>query len=276
MFLIKGYSRSLLQKISHCGDDYYWGRIPPPSPECPRCPGPSSLVSSMKSLSASKGPTVTPGILSYSNLPLAALFGAFALLTFTDIAFASGPHEKVIYSFQDSNGTHPDGENATTGLVADQAGNLYGTTLFGGSGAAPGCDVGGCGTVFQLSPPATQGGAWTESVLYNFGVVSRDGILPSGVIFRNGVLYGETQGGGTGSNGTVFLLARRNGNWSEGVLYNFTGSEGSRPVGGLISDSAGNLYGTVHAGGNSYCISGCGAVFGLAPPSRYGNPGPET
>jgi uncharacterized repeat protein (TIGR03803 family) len=334
---------------------------------------------------------VTRRILSYSNLLAAVLFGAAAILMFIDSALASGPHERVIYSFQDSNGTHPDGENATTGLVADQAGNLYGTTRaggtvaacscgtvyelsppatkggawtetvlysflggsndgatpsgtlifdragnlygttlgggsnntgtvfklsppatqggswtetvlfifpadgshgswtqgklafdgvgnlygtteFGGSGATPNCDVGGCGTVFQLSPPATQGGAWTESVLYNFGVVSLDGILPWGVIFRNGVLYGETQGGGTGSNGTVFLLVRKNGNWSEAVLYNFTGSEGSGPVGGLISDSAGNLYGTTHAGGNSYCIAGCGTVFELSPPAVSGNP----
>src|ERR1017187_1926079 len=82
-----------------------------------------------------------------------------ASLIFASSALATGQTEVVLYSFGASGSS--DGQNPFAGLIADKAGNFYGTTQSGGS-------FGG-GTVFQLSPPLTKGGAWTETVLYSFG-----------------------------------------------------------------------------------------------------------
>ncbi|HET6177781.1 MAG TPA: choice-of-anchor tandem repeat GloVer-containing protein, partial [Candidatus Sulfotelmatobacter sp.] len=79
-------------------------------------------------------------------------------------ALAARPAEHLLYSFPFSSGA-PNG-----GLVADSAGNLYGTTRAGGNGS---------GTVFELSPPAAAGGSWTESVLYAFNSNGiNDGSMP--------------------------------------------------------------------------------------------------
>lgn len=181
--------------------------------------------------------------------------------------------EKVLFFFASdgSQGKWPSGT-----LIFDGMGNLYGTTE--GGGALRGCVA--CGTVFQLKPPATQGAAWTESLLYTFGSVTNDGLQPGpGLVLRAGALYGTTQVGGPTQDGTVFELVQSNGTWSENMLYNFPGgSGGSAPAGGLIFDSAGNLYGTVRAGGNpnSGCPEGCGLVFELLPPATSGNPWQES
>jgi uncharacterized repeat protein (TIGR03803 family) len=92
-----------------------------------------------------------------------------------------------------------DGEFALNGLIADRSGNLYGATQSGGTSNT--------GTVFKLSPPATPGGTWTETILHSFSGGS-DGADPgAGLIFgRQGALYGTTQGGGTSNNGTVFKI----------------------------------------------------------------------
>jgi uncharacterized repeat protein (TIGR03803 family) len=185
--------------------------------------------------------------------------------------------ETVLYIFpaDQTQGYWPFGK-----LTFDGIGDLYGTTEYGGTGKSGAtCDINGCGTVFQLKPPAAPGGAWTETVLYNFGSFDSDGIEPGrGVAFRKGSLYGTTQGGGTSGNGTVFRLAMKNGVWGEQILYNFTGSEGSVPVGVLIFDTAGNLFGTMREGGivnSSVCPSGCGGIFELSPPAKKGLPWQE-
>jgi uncharacterized repeat protein (TIGR03803 family) len=181
--------------------------------------------------------------------------------------------EKVLFFFASdgSQGKWPSGT-----LIFDGVGNLYGTTE--GGGAVRGCVV--CGTVFQLKPPATQGAAWTETILYTFGSVANDGLQPGpGLLLRSGALYGTTQVGGTTQLGTVFELVQNSGVWSENLLYTFPGgSGGSGPLGRLIFDSAGNLYGTARAGGNpnSGCPEGCGMVFELLPPSTPGNPWQES
>lgn len=119
----------------------------------------------------------------------------------------------VLYAFcVDS--TCTDGENPFGALIQDAAGNLYGTTRFGGANPRP--NGFGGGTVFQLLPPAQQGGKWTESVLYSFCSASKctDGYLPEGRLFQDtaGNLYGTTQDGGAGAHGgskgggTVFEL----------------------------------------------------------------------
>jgi uncharacterized repeat protein (TIGR03803 family) len=102
----------------------------------------------------------------------------------------------VIYNFcAQANCT--DGSTPIPGLVIDGKGNLYGITMHGGTGAGADCNAGGCGTLFELSPP-TPGGTWTETVLHNFGGSSGDGYLPrAGVIQgRSGSLWGTTPSGG--------------------------------------------------------------------------------
>jgi hypothetical protein len=174
------------------------------------------------------------------------------------------------------------------GLVIDSAGNLYGTTGYGGTGN---CTVlgtlMGCGTVFKMSPPKQKGGQWTETVLYSFPT-PKQGFLPQGdLVFDSaGNLYGATQfGGGFGTTcdpfyqycGAVFELSppkTKGGQWKEKTLYGFKGdTDGANPNGGLVLDSKGNLYGTSYFGGNQSgpCGSiGCGTAFELKPPTTKG------
>lgn len=180
--------------------------------------------------------------------------------------------EKVLFFFPS---TGKQGKWPSGSLIFDGKRNLYGTTESGGT--IQGCI---CGTVFEMTPPATQGGDWTESVLYTFGTATNDGLDPGpGLVLRSGALYGVTQVGGTTQAGIVFELASTDGVWTENILYTFPGgSGGSAPRGGLIFDTPGNLYGTVRAGGNpnSDCVEGCGLVFELSPPTTSGNPWEET
>ena len=185
-------------------------------------------------------------------------------------ASGGGYTEAVLYSFAGGS----DGEELWAGLIFDSAGNLYGTTSGGGNTNTGSCGVLGCGTVFKLSPAS--GGGYTETVLYRFAGGS-DGALPqAGLIFDSaGNLYGTTsQGGNSGYYGTVFRLAPASGGgYTETVLYSFAnGSGGYGPQGGLIFDSAGNLYGTALAGGitSSNCAQDCGTVFKLSPASGGG------
>jgi uncharacterized repeat protein (TIGR03803 family) len=166
---------------------------------------------------------------------------------------SGGYTESVLHAFTGSS----DGANPVGRLLMDSQGNLYGTTEFGGSNNT--------GTVFKLSP---SGGGYTESILYSFAAGS-DGANPVACLIMDttGNLYGTTAyGGGSSinSNGTVFKLAPNgSGGYTESVLYRFTGgSDGANPFGGLIMDTAGNLYGTTYYGGGS---QNDGDVFKLAP-----------
>ena len=162
-----------------------------------------------------------------------------AILVCTGSAMAQT--ERVLYSFQGGS----DGINPTTSLIADSAGNLFGTTTDGGSGN---CD-GGCGVVFELKP--AHGGGWTESIIHTFQG-GTDGAFPyAGLIFdQAGNLYGTTlSGGGKSHDGTVFELTPSGKTWTETVLHSFTGKDGSYPIAGLVFDPAGNLYGTTLFGG---------------------------
>ena len=165
--------------------------------------------------------------------------------------------ETVLHSFGGGNdGKEPMGE-----LVMDSAGNLYGTTAFGGSHP---CSGDGCGIVFELS--RSQGGGWTETVLHNFGR-SGDGEIPySGLVFDSlGNLYGTTYYGGIHQAGTVFELSPNgSGGWSETVVHSLGNSatnDGANPTSSLIIDSNGNLYSTTAYGG----IHLQGTVFELSP-----------
>jgi uncharacterized repeat protein (TIGR03803 family) len=205
--------------------------------------------------------------------------------------------ETVLYNFTGG----PDGRGPMAGLVQDSAGNVYGTTLEGGTY--------GYGTVFKLD---TTGKA---TVLHSFDYT--DGVAPYAGLVRDraGSLYGTTNGGGTYGIGVVFkldatgkytilhsflgypsdggnpyagLIRDGAGNLygttsapapggvvfkldptaKETILYNFLGhtTNGASPYAGLLMDSAGNLYGTTQFGGGSTaCSGGCGVVFKLAP-----------
>jgi len=173
---------------------------------------------------------------------------------------SGGWKETVLYSFLGG----VDGAYPTSSLAMDGAGNLYGTTLYGGTG---GCVVTGCGTVFELLPPVN-GDAWTKSTIYSFQD-GADGAFPeSGVILDNlGNLFGTTSEGGDlnvcGSGcGTAFELALVSGNWTQITLYTFEGGtqDGANPLSGLTLDRDGNLYGATSGGG----IGGLGTIYELS------------
>jgi uncharacterized repeat protein (TIGR03803 family) len=137
----------------------------------------------------------------------------------------------------------PDGANPYAGVIVDSAGNLYGTTLYGGAY--------GKGTVFEVDS------AGVETVLYSF-TGGPDGGEPYGnlVMDATGILYGTTILYGAYGYGTVFKLVPSG---AERVLHSFTGgADGGWPTAGLILDAAGNLYGTTTIGGARY-----GTVFKL-------------
>jgi uncharacterized repeat protein (TIGR03803 family) len=154
--------------------------------------------------------------------------------------------------------TLKDGAFPSSGVIFDDAGNLYGTTQTGGAS--------GAGTVFELSPNLD--GTWTEVVLYSF-TGKTDGQFPGGgVIFdAAGNLYGTTFLGGASGFGTVFELSPNpGGTWTETVLYSFRGGlDAANPDASTLTfDKAGNLYGETAVGGNDRC-GGCGVVFELSP-----------
>jgi len=160
--------------------------------------------------------------------------------------------ERVIHSF---NGKKGDGSQPYAGLIFDSAGNLYGTTIFGG--------VYGGGTAFQLSPKGN--GDWTERVIHSFDNSNGYDWPYGDLIFDTaGNLYGTTNQGGTYGNGKVFeLVSKGNGRWTESVLHSFNqkNGDGYHPYSGLIFDPAGRLYGTTNVGGTH----GNGTVFRLTP-----------
>ena len=167
-------------------------------------------------------------------------------------------HETVLYNFC-SESNCADGANPYAGLIQDTAGNLYGTTGYGGANKY--------GTVFKIDNTGH------ETVLYSFCSAANctDGSIPLAGLFRDtaGNLYGTTGGGGANNGGTVFKL---DSTGHETVLYNFCSAsgctDGNEPYAGLIQDAAGNFYGTTAHGGNSgsnclYGTFGCGTVFKL-------------
>lgn len=194
-------------------------------------------------------------------------FGVADLLSFACSAFVAAQNDVVLHRFHLSDGAYPQGA-----LIGDAQQNLYGVTYVGGNGK---CTVypllpSGCGTVFELTRSA--GGEWKQTVLYEFQGGS-DGAFPgAGLLFDQACnLYGTTVGGGLSQAccGTVFELsppAQPDGDWSETILYRFTAyTDGAEPLGRLIFDQAGNLYGTTAAGGQSFDC--CGTVFELSPPA---------
>jgi len=176
-----------------------------------------------------------------------------SLLTMAACGAAWAQTENTLLTFTGANGAGPN-----TSFIQDAKGILYGATMNGGP-------YGG-GTVYALFRNAR--GTWKEKVLYSFGA-SGDGAYPQMPFLAmdiHGALYGTTSNGGAHGVGTVFKLKRGKPQWTEQILYNFTGgSDGDLPVGGVSIDANGNLYGTTRSGGGSqYCGgSGCGVVYEL-------------
>lgn len=160
----------------------------------------------------------------------------------------AGWTERVIYSFQGLN----DGGNPQSGVAIDSAGNLY------GNNTQRGVDQGG--TVYELSP---NGSNWNLQVLYSqpFDTFQISRVT----LDSSGNLYESVVNGGAGY-GQVMELAHSGNNWTYIDLYNFTNrNDGSYPLGSVVLDSSGNLYGTAQNGGNDGCNSmgqhGCGVVW---------------
>lgn len=147
-----------------------------------------------------------------------------------------------------------DGSAPSFSMVRDKNGRLFGETQSGGAGS---------GTVFVLTPPASAGESWTESVIYDgsafhlYGGIALDSV---------GAIYGTQILGGTNNQGLVFKLTPlAGGGYSAATIYNFGGTfsgDAEEPYGLLSIDRSGNLYGTTHIGGSS----NIGAVYKLTPP----------
>jgi len=184
----------------------------------------------------------------------------------------------LLYEFCPDEYQCPDGAFPYGGLVVDSAGNLYGTTVSGGAEQI--------GTVYELSPPQVQGGAWTATVLHSFCTTyhCKDGYAPYSRLLMDslGNLYGTTSSGGNNTNcpdgcGTVFELSPPTSPakaWSETVLYDFCTKpnfghcpDGATPMIGLVSDEEGDLFATTQYGGAQHS-KGSGTIFQLTPGSQ--------
>lgn len=157
----------------------------------------------------------------------------------------------VLYNFKASK----DGHTPDSALKFDAAGNLYGTTTLGGAYNK--------GAVFKLTRNLRR--RWQERLLHSFQGEPNDGYYPeAGVVFdAAGNIFGTTdQGGANNYFGTVFeLTPQPTGIYKEKVLWNFAGTDGDVPSGGLILDKTGNLYGTAQSGGTRTA----GVVFEVTP-----------
>jgi uncharacterized repeat protein (TIGR03803 family) len=180
-----------------------------------------------------------------------ALFGTTESGGYFGTAFevmraSAGPDawkETVVHTF----GVGKDGAQPLNGVVFDVAGNFYGTTSLGGAD--------GNGAVFEIKH---SGKKWIESLIYSFTSANP---VAGVTLDAHGNLYGTTSFGGTSGNGLVFKLARSASGWKETVLYNFKGgNDGQHPVGGVVLDKAGSLYGSTFLGGDN----GGGTVYRLS------------
>ena len=167
--------------------------------------------------------------------------------------------ESILWNF---NSIVNDGFNPLAGLMMDAGGNLYGTTMFGGTGRY--------GTAFELK--RLSGGAnWTESILVNFN--NNNGANPQAglVMDKTGNLWGTTFYGGAVGRGTVFELVQTGIGGITKVAHSWISLDGTNlgsfPAAGLLVRN-GKLYGTASHGG----AFGFGTVFALSPPAINGKP----
>jgi uncharacterized repeat protein (TIGR03803 family) len=166
----------------------------------------------------------------------------------------------------------PDGAYPESPVSIDAEGNVFGTTNIGGSECIQNNNLTTCGSVYELTPLTTAGGAWTSQIIHYFGITYNDGTNPVSGLAANakGVLYGATQAGGSANDGVVFSLAppaKPGAAWTETVLHSFTGSPDGEQLdenAGLVIGADGAVYGTTDFGGTGKgCPTsiGCGTVF---------------
>ncbi len=154
---------------------------------------------------------------------------------------------RVIHTFTGGS----DGSSGSAGKLLLRGGRIYGAATTGGSN--------GSGIVFELTP--TRIGEWSLKTIYSFQGAP-DGVFPYGALLfdAEGNVYGTTYYGGANGLGTVYKLSPTvAGEWNETVLYSFrTGRDGNSSISNLVSDAAGNLYGTTSEGG-----LGSGTIFAV-------------
>jgi uncharacterized repeat protein (TIGR03803 family) len=191
---------------------------------------------------------------------LSRILTAALLLAGTALSVSVAAHaqtETTLYDFGTSGPYAPQ-----TGVVFDQAGNLYGVTAGGGTASH--------GTLYKLSQVD---GTWQETTVYNFpGGTCLGDPLTAPVFDQAGNVYGAAGTGGAFNLGAVYKLSpTSSGGFQESILYSFTGlHDGNYADGNLVFDSAGNLYGSDAGGGNvttQSCqnTSGCGVIYELSP-----------
>ena len=157
----------------------------------------------------------------------------------------SGWTEHTLHDFDRTDGTGPQ-----AGLLF-AAGALFGATVNGGTDNA--------GTVYEFTP---SGGGWTFNSIFSFTDTGTGGPFAKLTMDASGNLYGATQGGAPGNFCTVIKLTPSGSGWTETVLYQFTGgTDGSVPMGSVIVDASGKVYGTTFQGG----ALGKGVVFEITP-----------
>jgi uncharacterized repeat protein (TIGR03803 family) len=158
--------------------------------------------------------------------------------------------ETILHNFDELGG---DGWRPATAVTLDSAGNIYGTTAYGGAYT--------WGAAYELSP--NPGGGYRYKLLHSFGS-GTDGVIPyygDALVFdASGNLFGATNTGGLYGQGTVFELSQSaNGAWSERIIHNFGNGTDFLQPSGLTFDSSGNLYGAGAFGGGS----GNGGIYEL-------------
>jgi len=143
------------------------------------------------------------------------------------------------------------------GVVFDSAGNLYGGDQFGGENAG--------GSVYELTPGNN---GWTYNLLFSFSY--GQGPEDTLVLDSSGNIYGTSYSNEFPSfNGEVFELSPGNGTWNINYLHAFDYDDGAIPIGSVVRDSNGTLFGTASGGGNNNGICsgyfGCGVVWEITP-----------
>lgn len=163
----------------------------------------------------------------------------------------------TLYRFCKDGAPCSEGSSPIGGVIADTAGNLYGTASDGNPQHG--------GVVFELSP-GDHPHRWALKVLYSFCSVSdcADGQVPSSTLTYQGAstgqpydgasaLYGVTEDGGENGHGTVYQIAPNGSGWTETVLYSFCSktncTDGNLPYGALVLDDTGNIFGSTDVGG---------------------------
>lgn len=169
--------------------------------------------------------------------------------------------ETVLHTFTGKDG---DGANAWCGVVSDSDGNLYGSTLNGGTGPNCTSSENGCGTVYKIYKSGK------DTILHSFTGRGADfpPVYASLALDAKGNILGTTPIGGNQSCGSgcgaIFMLDSLGKNT---IVHEFTGgSQGANPESGVIIDSEGNIYGTAAIGGDLTCgleSAGCGIVYKL-------------